>query len=119
MNQQELVLHVPLMSKARPRAFRGQTTPYMPAPYKKWKKEVQAQMSEWWTDPPLEVVNVVWMKFAGPARSDLDNLMGAILDAGNKILWRDDRVSIIRRLHGQWEKAPTNEQSIHIKMFWE
>ena len=34
----ELVLNVPLMSKARPRSMAGRSVPYMPPAYKKWKK---------------------------------------------------------------------------------
>lgn len=119
MQQRELLLNVPLMSKARPRSFRGQITPYMPASYRKWQEMVRAQMAEWWTDPPLEVVNVLYVQFRGPARSDLDNLLGAVLDCGNRLLWKDDRVSIIRALTGEWKKAKPGEQSIYLRMYWE
>ena len=85
MVARRITLHVPLMSKARPRSFSGQKVPYMPAAYKKWKADVRAQLAEWWVDPPLETVNVLSLRFAGPCRADLDNLMGAILDCGNKL----------------------------------
>ena len=61
----ELVLNVPLMSKARPRSMAGRSVPYMPPAYKKWKKEVRAQMAEWWVDEPLELVYLVRMTFKG------------------------------------------------------
>ena len=83
--------HIGLKPKARPRHVSGGPS-YMPADYKKWIKEMRAQMAEHWTEPPLPVVNVLWCKFYGPARSDLDNLLGAVMDAGNGLIWRDDRV---------------------------
>lgn len=92
---------------------------YMPADYKKWIKELRAQMAEHWTEPPLHTVNVLWCKFYGPARSDLDNLLGAVMDAGNGLIWKDDRVSIIGRVEAEWEKAPPANSKILMKVFHE
>ena len=117
MVHQRFTLNVPLMSKARPRST-DQKKPYMPATYKKWKSLVRAQLAEHWTDPPLQKVEVLTFKFFGPARGDLDNLMGAVLDAGNRLVWEDDRVSIISKLHGEHEKAKTDEQKIEIRLWW-
>ncbi len=113
-----ITLNVPLMSKARPRSFSGQKVPYMPAKYKKWKAEVRAQLAEWWTDPPLEEVQIVAIKFMGPARADLDNLMGAVLDCGNKLIWDDDRVSIISRLYGEFKKTKESNSQIQLKIWY-
>ena len=113
-----ITLHVPLTSKARPRSFSGQKVPYMPAKYKKWKAEVRAQLAEWWTEPPLEKVEIVTLKFKGPARADLDNLMGAILDTGNDLIWKDDRVSIISKLYGEFEKAKEADSQIELKVWY-
>ena len=113
-----ITLHVPLTSKARPRSFSGQKVPYMPAKYKKWKAEVRAQLAEWWTEPPLEKVEIVTLKFKGPARADLDNLMGAILDTGNDLIWKDDRVSIISKLYGEFEKAKEADSQIELKIWY-
>ena len=118
MVARRITLHVPLMSKARPRSFSGQKVPYMPAAYKKWKADVRAQLAEWWVDPPLETVNVLSLRFAGPARADLDNLMGAILDCGNQLVWRDDRVSVISRLIGEHKKAKAEESTIEIRIWY-
>ena len=118
MVQRRITLHVPLVSKARPRAFSGQKVPYMPANYKKWKADVRAQLAEWWVEPPLEIVQVLTLKFRGPARADLDNLMGAILDCGNKLVWRDDRVSVISRLFGTHERAKAEESSIELRIWY-
>jgi Holliday junction resolvase RusA-like endonuclease len=90
----------------------------MPAKYKKWKAEVRAQLAEWWTEPPLEKVEIVTLKFKGPARADLDNLMGAILDTGNDLIWKDDRVSIISKLYGEFEKAKEADSQIELKIWY-
>ena len=110
-------LDVPLMSKARPRST-AQRTPYMPAKYKRWKEDVRSQLAEWWVQPPLEQIAVVAFKFRGPARSDLDNLEGAILDAGNKLIWVDDRTSIIKKLWAEHEKAKQAESQIEIRLWY-
>lgn len=88
----------------------------MPAKYKKWKAEVRAQLAEWWTDPPLDRVEMVTLKFKGPARADLDNLMGAILDCGNQLIWKDDRVSVISKLYGQFEKRKEADSQIELTL---
>ena len=114
----EFHFHIALKPKARPRSAEGKRT-YMPADYKKWIKEMRAQMAEHWTDHPLNKVNVLWVKFYGPARSDLDNLLGAVMDAGNGLIWRDDRVSIIARVEAEWEKVSPSDSSIQMKVFYE
>ena len=110
-------LDVPLMSKARPRST-AQRTPYMPARYKRWKADVRAQLAEWWIRPPVKEIAVLAFKFKGPARSDLDNLEGSILDAGNKLIWVDDRTSIIKKLWAEHEKAKQDESQIEIRLWY-
>ena len=75
-------------------------------------------MAEWWVDPPLEQIAVVAFKFRGPARGDIDNLEGAILDAGNKLIWVDDRTSIIKKLWAEHEKAKQAESQIEIRLWY-
>jgi hypothetical protein len=41
------------------------------------------------------------------------------MDAGNGILWTDDRVTVIRRIDAQWEQAPIKKQSILLKVIWD
>ncbi len=118
MARKVLVLRVPLMSKARPRSFSGQKVPYMPKAYKDWKANVRAQMAEWWTDEPLELVNVLCLRFHGPCRADLDNLMGAVLDCGNKLIWKDDRVSVIGKIVAQHHRAKAEESSIELRIWY-
>ena len=119
MRSADFLLQVPLMSKARPRTAPGRSRPYMPPAYMQWKQRVRAQMGEWWTAPPLPFVNCLTLKFCGPGRGDLDNLAGAILDAGNGLIWSDDRVTIVGAMALRWEKSPTNKQSIYMKVIWE
>jgi len=118
MNTASYLFTIPLMSKARPRSIPGQVRPYMPAKYKAWLKNMRSRMAEWWVEPPLTEVSVVYMKLSGPARGDLDNLAGAVLDAGTGLIWSDDRVNVIRSLAVGWEKAPIKEQSIHLSIHW-
>jgi hypothetical protein len=110
-------LLVPLQPKARPR-FSGHA--YQDSRYREWMKTARAVLGEWWTVPPLgkgEIV-VVSLTFRGPGTSDLDNLIGAILDAGKGIVWTDDRVTVIHRLEASFEKAPRINQSIKLSLLW-
>lgn len=92
---------------------------YMPASYVQWKDTVRALMGEWWTDPPLEKVICLVLTFRGPARGDLDNLAGAVLDSGNGLVWRDDRVGVISSMALRWTKTSTTNQSIYMKVIWQ
>ena len=113
----ELVLNVPLMSRPAPDQWRA--VPFLHAAgIQEMEKEVRAQMAEWWVDEPLELVYLVRMTFKGPQRQDLDNLLGAVLDAGNDLIWKDDRVSVISRLVGEHQKAKTTEQQIVLKLIY-
>lgn len=115
----DFVFRGPLMSKARPRSTRNGGRPYMPAVYVNWKANLRGQMGEWWTRPPLTKVNTVVFKFCGPARGDLDNLAGAVLDAGNGLIWTDDRVSVIGAIAARWQKVKAIEACIYMKIVWE
>lgn len=111
-------LSVPLMSKARPRTPRGGGRPYMPKAYMEWKARVRAILAEWWTIPPLDKVRRLVLVFHGPARGDLDNLAGAVLDAGNGLIWRDDRVTVIPAQSTRFVRASRDDQSIHLRVIW-
>lgn len=119
LKQAEFLFRVPLMSKARPRSLPGVSRPYMPPAYMKWKASLRGQMGEWWTLPPLTKVNALVITFHGPARGDLDNMAGAVLDAGNGLIWADDRVGILPTLALRWKKTKPDESSIYMKLFWE
>lgn len=119
MRTADFELRVPLMSKARPRSPRGGGRPYMPKAYMAWKADVRAILAEWWDVPPLERVCCLCLVFRGPARGDLDNLAGAVLDAGNGLIWRDDRVGVMPVMVLRWTKAARTNQSIFLKVIWE
>ena len=119
MQSADFELRVPLMSKARPRSPRGGGRPYMPKAYMQWKATVRALMSEWWAVPPLEKVACLVLHFKGPARGDLDNLAGAVLDSGSGLIWTDDRVSVMPTMALRYVKAPVADSSIYMKVIWE
>lgn len=114
----EFVLPLPLQPKARPR-FAGHAYTY--GKYRDWIEQCRAILGEWWTRPPLgkgEVI-AVHFTFRGPGTSDLDNLQGAVMDAGKGVVWVDDRVTVLTRIESQWEKAPKTNQSISLKVIWD
>jgi Holliday junction resolvase RusA-like endonuclease len=117
LTSREVVFNVPLKTKQRPRFYANNA--YMDKPYKTWIAEMRALMAEHWAEAPLETVNVLWVRFHGPARGDLDNLLGAVMDAGNGLIWRDDRVSIIARVEAEWVQAKQQQQQIQMKVFYE
>ncbi|QTP86383.1 RusA family crossover junction endodeoxyribonuclease [Synechococcus phage S-SRP02] len=115
----EFVLPVPLQPKARPRFSRGSGA-YTDRKYADWMKSCRAILREWWTRPPLgkgEVV-AVHFTFYGPGTSDLDNLQGAVMDAGNGIVWVDDRVTVLKKIVAEWEQSPLTSQSIKLEVIW-
>ena len=105
------------VSKERPRFGKGRT--YMNKEYQQWKGDVRSYLSEWWTDKPLDRVQVVVVHFYGPARGDLDNRVGSLLDAAKGVLFTDDSVSVIPALVLRHNKAPTKQARIYMMIVWE
>jgi Holliday junction resolvase RusA-like endonuclease len=72
--------------------------------YTKYKQALQIVMREQYLDAPLNVPLYVDIVFhyelpkktvcKYPTRCDLDNLVKAVMDAGNKLLWTDDRLVV-------------------------
>jgi Holliday junction resolvase RusA-like endonuclease len=118
INTAELVLPFRPISKPRPRATIKQARPYMDKVYTEWKKNVRAFMGEWWTEPPLEFINCLIVHFHGPARGDLDNRLGSVLDAGNGLIWSDDNVTVINAVAMRHYKKPTKEAHVYMKLIW-
>lgn len=118
MRTADFVLPVPLQPKARPRFGRGAA--YKDSKYRAWAENVRAILGEWWTIPPLSKGQVVALQltFCGPGTSDLDNLAGAVMDAGNGIVWADDRVTVLQRIEAEWQQQPKSNQSIYLKVIW-
>tara|TARA_B100001250_G_C19705080_1_gene746580 strand:- start:460 stop:852 length:393 start_codon:yes stop_codon:yes gene_type:complete len=117
-------------SKARPRSFQGQARPYMDPSYKKWKKDVWSLASEFWTEKPLEKCNAIIVVFYGPARGDIDNLIGGLLDALVSVkekgkqpyeprLFKDDNVKVINDIHMRWMHEPKAAKAhIHFMVYY-
>jgi Holliday junction resolvase RusA-like endonuclease len=118
---QSIDMHLPLApkSKARPRTYMGQARPYMEAAYKDWIKKARALMGEHWTLPPLDHINCLVVTFYGPARGDLDNRLGALLDAGNGLIWADDNVKVIGTVAMKWRKSSLKDAHINFTVIWQ
>lgn len=119
LHQASFELRVPLMSKARPRTPRRGGRPYTPEAYRQWLATTKAVLSEWWTVAPLPKVTVIHMLFRGPARGDLDNLAGAVLDAGKGVVWLDDRVTVVPCLALRFHKVRPADASINLRVIWQ
>jgi Holliday junction resolvase RusA-like endonuclease len=100
-----IVLDHPLFSKARPRMTRYGAA-YMPPAYKEAQRSIRKLIISQWGREPLSGPIGLNVKVYGEGRGDLDNIIGALMDAANSILWLDDRVSVIKSLSIEWEKAP-------------
>ena len=77
--------------KKRPRVTSRGT--FMPAGYQDWKQETAFQMRQQYRHEPMQghVAVAIDIVAKRKPRGDIDNLAGAILDAGNGVLWTDDR----------------------------
>ena len=104
---------MPLFSKARPRVTsRGV---FMPKEYRVKQKEMLRQVKEQWGDrEPLEGPLRLTILLEGEGRGDIDNIIGALFDTVNKVLWVDDRVNIISSVSVSWKKAPKAESCWRI-----
>lgn len=74
-----LFLSGEITPKARPRLLKNHA--YLPEKYRNWKKDTIATLREQWTRPSLKKTEVVVITGARGQRGDLDNIIGAILDA--------------------------------------
>ena len=88
----------------------------MPKAYKDNQKEMLRQIKEQYQGAPLEGPVRVVLELRGEGRGDIDNMVGAFFDTANKVLWVDDRVSIIPELSVSWAKAKKELSSwtIHV-----
>jgi Holliday junction resolvase RusA-like endonuclease len=107
-----IVVRMPLFSKARPRVTSRGT--FMPKEYKQKQAEMKRQLLEAWDDrEPLAGPIALDLELYGEGRADADNIIGALMDSANGILWTDDRVSIIPQISVKWEKG-TKANSLWI-----
>lgn len=89
----------------------------MPASYKKNQKELLAKVQEQYDGPALEGPLRVEMELYGEGRADIDNVVGAFFDTVNKVLWVDDRISIISELSVRWEKRKKESSAWVVRIY--
>jgi Holliday junction resolvase RusA-like endonuclease len=77
----------------------------MPKQYMVNRKEMIRQMREQYVGEPLEGPLRLEVDLYGEGRGDADNILGSLMDAGNGVLWKDDRVSIISEIEVSWHRA--------------
>ena len=106
---------MPLFSKARPRVTVKGT--FMPKEYKVKQKEMLRQVKEQWPWPPLQGPIRVEIDIAGEGRADGDNIIGALFDSLNKVVWADDRVTIIPELEVKWKKASRADSLWVVRLY--
>lgn len=111
----ELKIELPLYSKARPRVTSRGT--FMPKSYRDKQKEMVRQIKEQFHESPLEGPLRVEIEIQGEGRADGDNICGALFDAANKVLWVDDRVTIIPQIEVRWTKAPKAESRWLVRIY--
>jgi len=110
----EIILPLRLMSKARPRVTSRGT--FMPKPYQQWRKECADLLKDAWKHEPIDQPIAVEIDCFGTARGDIDNYMGALFDCANKILWVDDRASIIQKATISYYRRPLSESCWKIRI---
>ena len=89
----------------------------MPVAYKKNQKELLAKVKEQYDGPPLQGPLRVEMELHGEGRADIDNVVGAFFDTVNKVLWVDDRISIISELSVTWSKCKKESSMWYIRIY--
>lgn len=108
-------MKLPLFSKARPRVTSRGT--FMPKEYRDKQKEMLRQIKEQYTGPAIEGPLAVDMELHGEGRGDIDNIIAAFFDVANKVIWTDDRVSVIPKVSAAWRKAKKDDSRWIIKIY--
>ncbi len=88
----------------------------MPVAYKNNQKELLAKIKEQYDGAPLKGPLRVEMVLHGEGRADIDNVVGAFFDTANKVLWEDDRISIIPELSVRWVKAKKDQSVWYVQI---
>ena len=89
----------------------------MPVAYREKQAEMKRQLKEQWDGEPLEGPIRLDLVLKGEGRADADNIIGALMDAANGLLWTDDRVTIIPQISVSWEKAPKADSLWRISIY--
>lgn len=111
----EIIIRMPLFSKARPRVTSRGT--FMPKEYQAKQKEMLRQIQDQYKANPLTGPIRLEVDVFGEGRADADNIIGAFMDTANKILWVDDRVAVIPELQVRWKKAPKTDSRWVIRIY--
>ena len=123
MQEIKFTLHLPLMSKARPRFGQGRS--YLPAKYREWKNNARDQLKAIWVEFELDTLQQFEMEVEayGPGRCDADNLIGALLDSGipdKKTgwagAWKDDRVTVIPFISFRWHRSKEERWDVLLRL---
>lgn len=67
------------------------------------------QMKEQYSGEPLPGPLRLEVTLFGEGRGDADNILGSLMDAGNNIIWSDDRVTIISEIEVTWTRAKKSD----------
>jgi Holliday junction resolvase RusA-like endonuclease len=110
-----LEIRHPLFSKARPRVTRHGA--FMPKAYRDNQTQLLAKVKEQYDGPPLQGPLRVEMELHGEGRADIDNVVGAFFDTVNKVLWEDDRISIIPELSVRWLKCKKVDSMWYVRIY--
>ena len=110
----ELEIFHPLFSKARPRVTSKGA--FMPKAYRDNQRELLAKVKVQYDGPPLKGPLRVEMELHGEGRADIDNVVGAFFDTVNKVLWEDDRISIIPELSVKWMKTKKDQSAWYVRI---
>ena len=102
----------PLFAKARPRVAKGRA--FMPKAYRDNQVALLGKIKEQYSGPPLKGPLRVEMTLHGEGRADIDNVVGAFFDTANKVLWEDDRISIIPELSVSWQKCKKEQSCWYV-----
>lgn len=112
-----LRLDLPLQPKERPRQGRGRS--FTSPQYRQWLSDArEALQAQWNGRPPLEHAMLA-LEFHGHARSDVDNLEGAVLDAAVKAaVIRDDRCSRLPGNLSYWQPSTEPVTFLYLRPWW-
>ena len=89
----------------------------MPKDYRIKQQEMLKQIREQYGGTPLEGPLRVDLELRGEGRADLDNVIAAFLDVANKVLWVDDRISIIPEISARWTKCKKEDSVWIVKIY--
>lgn len=110
-----LTIRMVLFSKARPRVTSRGT--FMPKDYQDKRREMLRQIKEQYQGEPLDGPIRLELDVYGEGRADADNIIGAFMDTANKVLWVDDRVSIIPEIQVRWRKANRGQSRWEVRIY--